>query len=210
MKMAHPEQMFFVANVRNYLPDYFRNKKVLEVGSLNINGSVRQYFEGCEYVGIDIAQGRDVDRVGRGEDFGAAAESFDVVITCEMMEHNPEWDRTWLNLLRMLKRDGLLVMTCASAGRRQHGTRRYEPQSSPLQSALENDYYRNLVDGDFLKLVNFDHWFSSWGFFTDHVSHDLDFFALGNSADAAKIHACKALKSAFDQYFHKRNMQGEY
>ena len=61
--MAHPQQMFFIGNVARHMVPYFSETKVLEVGSLNINGSVRQFFSNCDYVGLDISEGRDVDVV---------------------------------------------------------------------------------------------------------------------------------------------------
>ena len=50
---------------------------------------------------------------------------------------------------RMLKPGGLLIMTCASRGRREHGTTRTSPQNSPGTQALEWDYYLNLRESDF-------------------------------------------------------------
>ena len=38
--MAHPQQQFFVGAVRQLMPDYFSDKSVVEIGSLNINGTL--------------------------------------------------------------------------------------------------------------------------------------------------------------------------
>ena len=88
--MAHIQQFRFLHFIKEILPSYFKEKKVLEVGSLDINGSVRGLFVDCDYTGIDVASGKGVDWVVNGEDFAAPANSMDVVISCECFEHNPE------------------------------------------------------------------------------------------------------------------------
>ena len=42
-------------------PELFTGTRVLEVGSLDINGSVRPIFTDCEYVGLDLGPGPGVD-----------------------------------------------------------------------------------------------------------------------------------------------------
>jgi 2-polyprenyl-3-methyl-5-hydroxy-6-metoxy-1,4-benzoquinol methylase len=64
--------------------------------------------------------------------FDALAGLFDVVISCEVMEHNPFWVATLTNMIRLLKPGGLLVMSCATIGRKEHGTARSLPGASPL------------------------------------------------------------------------------
>jgi hypothetical protein len=208
--MAHDQELAFVENIQRNLPAYFSGRKVLEIGSLNISGSVRQFFTNCDYTGIDVGPGRDVDRVVRGEDCGDPAERYDVIITCEMMEHNEKWAVTWLNMLRLLHPAGLLIMTCASYGRRQHGTPAYEPIASPLTSDQGRAYYKNLGDGDIAGLANLDAWFSFWSFFRNYASFDLYFYGIGREGDARHVHIAKALKARFDEYYWQRNMQGEY
>jgi hypothetical protein len=45
--MAHKEQFDFVDSVRQKYPSNFLKAKVLEVGSLNVNGTVRHLFVDC-------------------------------------------------------------------------------------------------------------------------------------------------------------------
>jgi hypothetical protein len=52
--MAHQEQKDFVQKLRNNFSNFFTDKKVLEIGSLNINGSIREFFDNCKYTGIDV------------------------------------------------------------------------------------------------------------------------------------------------------------
>ncbi|MBB1603499.1 hypothetical protein A9977_26050 [Variovorax sp. UMC13] len=200
--------MFFVGGVKQFLGDFFQQKKVLEIGSLDINGSVRGLFEGCEYIGLDVGEGKGVDLVGYGEDFGGKAGAFDVVISCEAMEHNPGWRKTWLNMVRLAKASGLVVMTCASTGRRQHGTLEYSPSDSPLTMQKQQNHYRNLVEDDFKAILPCDAWFSVWFFCQDHTSHDLYFFGLGKEASAEAVQQATELRAALADHYHKRNVLG--
>lgn len=147
--MAHEAQLQFMSLVRKEFPDRFNGGRVLEVGSLDINGSVRSYFSKCEYVGIDVAPGIGVDVVSQGQDYDAPDESFDVVVSCEVMEHNPHWVQTMRNMIRMCKTNGMIIMTCATLGRKEHGTARTSPDASPLTVNLGWNYYHNLTKRDF-------------------------------------------------------------
>lgn len=147
--MAHDAQRIFVQMVKDAKPEFFRWKNVLEVGSLDINGSVRSFFEYCNYVGVDVGPGPGVDFAVPGEALEYPDKSFDVTITTECFEHNLNWRESWLNMVRMTKSGGLIVMTCAGAGRPEHGTSRSDIGSSPLTVKLGQEYYKNLTPEDF-------------------------------------------------------------
>lgn len=208
--MAHPQQMFFIGNVARNLGNYFIEKKVLEVGSLNINGSVRQFFAGCDYVGLDLAEGKDVDVICKGEDFGAPASSFDTVISSEMFEHNKNYVKCWLNMIRMMKEDGLMVFTCATTGRRQHGTVKYQPEFSPLTVADGGDYYKNLVENDFTSVLTMSAFFSVFAFFEDRTFQDIYFVGLGAQASEENKSKAQALINGFEDFYYKKNVLGEF
>jgi len=184
--MAHQQQFRFIGFVKETLPVYFKDKTVLEVGSLNINGSVRDFFIDSIYTGIDVSEGNDVDLVVNGENYAVLANSMDVVISCECFEHNPEYEKTFINMIRVLKRDGLLIMTCATYGRIQHGTSLSNPSDSPLTFAKGQDYYKNLTEADF-NFLNLRHFFVDYFFVVDYSSHDLYFLGLGKDADYINI-----------------------
>ncbi|MGB4066319.1 MAG: methyltransferase domain-containing protein [Azonexus sp.] len=148
--MAHKEQQDFIEIVRASFPEYFSGKRVLEIGSLDINGSVRKLFQNCDYIGVDVAPGPGVDVVCQGQDYDGPDNSFDVAISCEVMEHNPFWAETVKNMVRLCKPGGLVVMTCATLGRREHGTARTSKVDSPLTVGLGWSYYNNLTAADFL------------------------------------------------------------
>jgi len=176
--MSHRQQLDFVAGLKNQHPEYFTGKKVLEIGSLNINGTVRPFFTGCEYLGIDVGPGRDVDLVCKGEDYNAPDATFDVTISCECFEHNPKWVETFHNMIRMTKPLGLVVMTCATAGRAEHGTARTSPADSPLTIGLGWNYYKNLIDEDFRSNIDLNGFFVDFQFIHEISSHDLYFYGI--------------------------------
>ena len=79
--MAHYQQLKFVELVSEKLPQFFKARSVLEVGSWIANDSVRKFFVDCQYVGADVAQGPGVDIVCPGEALKFADASFDVVVS---------------------------------------------------------------------------------------------------------------------------------
>jgi SAM-dependent methyltransferase len=169
--MSHPAQMIFVESVKQNYVNLFIRKKVLEVGSLNINGSIRQFFIDCDYTGVDLAPGKDVDMVARGEDLSFPDKSFDVVCSCECFEHNPKWARTFDNMARMAK--SLVFFSCATTGRPEHGTPRTTPQDAPFCG----DYYQNLKASDFLEKCNMDA-FINYKFLVNKAAQDLYFIGI--------------------------------
>ena len=170
--MAHSQQRDFFQGVKNKKPQAFTGVEVLEVGSLNINGTVRDFFDSTRYIGADVAEGKDVDVVCNGENLDYPDNSFDVAVSAECFEHNPEWVATFRNMWRMSKK--YVMMTCASEGRAEHGTTRSDPGSSPL--TLGWDYYRNLTEQDFRAEFNLDEMFDSYYFDYNAESCDLYFY----------------------------------
>jgi SAM-dependent methyltransferase len=193
--MSHPSQLEFVSLTRSLFPEMFQGRKVLEIGSLDINGTVRGFFTDCDYTGLDVAPGPGVDVVCEGQKFDAPDRSFDVVISCEVMEHNPYWADTFRNMVRLLKPGGLMVMSCATGWRAEHGTSRSEPWGSPLTVGQGWEYYRNLGSGDILRKVDFSE-LSSWGFAKNWDDWDLYFLGAKQRADAAvKVDKFKSVYS---------------
>lgn len=94
----------------------FNGKRILEVGSLNINGSIRPLIEGMkpkEYIGVDVQEGKGVDLVLAAENimehFGAS--SFNIVISTETLEHVLDWRVAINNMKGVLKPLGFIFIT---------------------------------------------------------------------------------------------------
>jgi SAM-dependent methyltransferase len=122
---------------RMLTPENVAGRDVLEVGAFDVNGSVRPHAESLgprTYLGVDITPGPRVDRVMDARQlvgtFGR--ESFDVVITTEMVEHVRDWQTVVSNLKGVLRPGGHLLVTTRSAGFPYHGWPydfwRYEPE----------------------------------------------------------------------------------
>jgi len=143
--MAHQEQINFCKSVKEFMPDFFKGVSVLDIGSLDINGNNRYLFENYDYTGIDIGEGKNVDIVCKGHEFKPNnGHQFDVVISTECFEHDKFYEETILNACRLLKSGGLLMFSCATIGRPEHGTTRTSPKDSPFTT----DYYKNLSEQD--------------------------------------------------------------
>jgi len=134
---------FFIENVER---EEFEGKKILEVGSKYVNGSVRPLIERfCsprEYVGVDLEPGIFVDLILPAEKlvehFGF--ETFDVVIATELLEHVQDWRLVVNNIKGVLKRGGYLYLTTRSFGFPFHSYPydfwRYEIEDMKKSSAI--------------------------------------------------------------------------
>lgn len=172
--MSHPEQLDFVSKIKEQFPSFFSGGRVLEIGSLDINGSVRQFFTSAEYIGLDVGAGPGVDVVCEGQKYDAPDNSFDVVVSAECMEHNPYWIETFNNMFRLCRPGGLLIMTCAGPGRAEHGTRRTTPHDAPL---IQWDYYRNISGHDIIVKIAPDLKSTAYMLTKNVHSHDTYFVA---------------------------------
>lgn len=178
--MAHKQQIDFCKSVKDIYSEYFQNKIVLDCGSLDINGNNRYLFENCNYLGIDIGIGKNVDIVSTIHEFLYTDESFDVIISTECFEHDMYYKQSLLNIIRLLKSNGLFLFTCATTGRAEHGTKQTSAQNSPLTSAIEewSNYYKNLEECDIREAIDIDDIFSKYQFSTNDITHDLYFWGI--------------------------------
>ena len=116
-----------MGELRRQYSDAFVVDSVLECGSYNVNGSVRDLFTAREYVGLDWRPGPGVDVVSLVHEY-QPGRMFDTVISTEMLEHDPHWQRASIAgvLIELVKGrtpfglGGTLIITCAAPGRGEH------------------------------------------------------------------------------------------
>ena len=179
----HIQARDFTMFVKQILGDYFINKRVLDVGSGDINGNNRFLFENCEYDGNDVIQAHNVTIVSKTKDLPFTDNTFDTIISTECFEHDPEYKESFIKIYSMLKPDGLFCFTCASTDRGEHGTRRTSPGDS--YGTIGNladmaDYYKNLTEIDLNDVLSLNVLFSVWDTYYNNESKDLYFVGIKN------------------------------
>lgn len=177
--MAHHQQVNFCTAVLNQYPDLFKDKKVLDMGSFDVNGNNRYLFSGGSYIGVDAGPGKNVDVVSLAHEYNDPDSSFDVVVSTEMLEHDMYWRESLLNMLRLLKSGGMLLITCAGEGREEHGTIRQVGHWHPAFAHQGfNEYYKNLNEEDFREVFDCDTEFSQYKFEDNPESCDTYFYGI--------------------------------
>jgi len=180
--MAHPIQIVWCEKIKKDFPSYFQNKRVLDIGSLDINGNNRYLFDDCEYIGLDVVSGPNVDVVSIAHEYMPSAP-FDVVLSTNALEHDIYWRQTLCAMLTFLKPVGLLFFSTCSTWP-EHGTKRTTPdQSGTSQMGPEwENYYRNFCEMDLYKTLDWNQ-FYRYGMSTFNASEsdfqmDLRFWAI--------------------------------
>lgn len=94
--MRHQTQEFLA----KFLIEHKGCKKLLEVGSRDVTGNIRNIVEGIDYTASDMLDGPNVDLVINGHDllshFGKP--TFDMIVCFDTFEHD---DKFWLTLENM-------------------------------------------------------------------------------------------------------------
>ena len=195
--MAHKEQKEYIDKVKQLFPEAFTKCKVLDIGSFDVNGNEKVWFEDCDFIGLDIGPGKGVDVVCPANEYDAPDETFDTIISCECWEHNPYYKESILNAIRMLKSGGFFIFTCATTGRPVHGTATQDNidknrlVTSQGNSAVnwitmpnvsrddwDNEYYKNVTEEDIREFLDIDSVFSKYQFEVNLDHFDLYFWGV--------------------------------
>lgn len=175
--MAHLNQVLFCIKVKSLFPAFFHEKTVLDVGSMDINGNNRYLFDACVYTGLDIMKGNNVDVIKPVHEY-ETRKQFSTIISTEMLEHDINWAESLKAMTRLLKPGGFLLITCATTGRPEHGTKRTTPECSPATT----DYYRNITEDDIRSIPGWLNQFLFYRFSVNPISHDLQFYGIKDVA----------------------------
>ena len=143
--MSHFEQKKFIEFSLDELKkkNNFNNLSVLDVGSFDVGGSIKDFFKENNYMGVDLVKGPNVDIVLNGSELHKLDQKFDIVISCECFEHAKNWKEIFLSMYNVCAVDGYVIFTCASRGRIEHGTLRTINSDSPGTSGI---YYKNITN----------------------------------------------------------------
>jgi SAM-dependent methyltransferase len=179
--MAHQQQRDFYERVKSKLPRFFSDVRVLDVGSLDINGSTKDLFQHpFYYVGLDLAEGNNVNVVCPGHLYDSGF-LFDVVTSSECFEHDMYYARTLQNMVRLLRPGGLMAFTCATDGRQEHGTLRTAQWDAPLLEKVDEkwaNYYKNINEDDVRSAIDINNTFSDFEFEIEEETRDLYFWGI--------------------------------
>lgn len=122
--------------------DYVRSvirpcTSVVEVGSLDINGGIRDLLPQADWYGIDIAEGPGVDEVASGVTW-RPDWPVDLAICCEVFEHTPDWRSILFNMASWLDKGGQIIITAAGPGRPEHSA------ITGGLGLLDDEWYENI------------------------------------------------------------------
>jgi SAM-dependent methyltransferase len=121
-----------VEKVKQYVRERVNgNEKTLDIGSLDVNGNLRDLF--TDYTGLDMREGDNVDVVSNSHKLPFKDNTFDLVTCVETLEHDDKPFKTLEEIHRVLK-DGGKVILCASG-------------ISFPKHAYPNDYFRYTAEG---------------------------------------------------------------
>lgn len=103
--------------VTTYL-DSTREIKILEVGSQNFNGGLRDFKSPkMSWFGIDVSHGPGVDLIVEiGGTYPFEDETFDLVVASSVFEHDIQFWNTFLEMVRVTRQDGQILLIMPSQG----------------------------------------------------------------------------------------------
>lgn len=132
------------------LPEFASPPRVLEVGSLDVNGSPRALFPDSEYVGVDRVAGKGVDVICDVADLytlqGDNIGLFDMVVSTETLEHMPLPATLLVSAWQALKPGGFLLLTAAAPPRQPH-------RCDGSVGDLRGEHYENIRPDDLRRLL---------------------------------------------------------
>lgn len=100
-----------------YCIENIENKTVLDIGSQDINGTMKPIFQNAkQYLGLDQSEGKNVDIICTSHEIPLPDESFDIIISSSCFEHDPMFWLTFKEMCRLTKQNGYIYVCAPSIG----------------------------------------------------------------------------------------------
>ena len=96
--------------------DQFVGEPVLDVGSLDINGTVRRLFDEFTYVGLDQIPGKNVDVVCADRNYPFNSGGFGAAVSTSCFEHDTAFWKTFAEMVRVVRSGGFIYLNAPSNG----------------------------------------------------------------------------------------------
>ena len=77
----HKEQKDYLDKIKEKFPEAFKDRKVLDIGSFNVNGNEKPWFDNCDFIGLDLLLGPGVDVACPANEYNEADNTFDTIIS---------------------------------------------------------------------------------------------------------------------------------
>lgn len=112
----------------------------LELGALDLNGSLRTCFPTLKWTGVDLVAGRGVDTVADAADY-RDEHRYDVILCTEVAEHTRRWREIIATARYHLTPDGVFLFSCAGEGRGPHS-------AVDGEAVRDGEFYANVDEDD--------------------------------------------------------------
>jgi hypothetical protein len=119
----------------------------LDLGGVNVNGTIRGLFPATTWTGLDISPGPEVDVVADATTW-RSDNKFDIVISTELFEHCIGWPKAVETMAYHLNPEGpqTVFITAGSTGRRPHGKRgNWNPDTGEHYENVEPEDLRSVL-----------------------------------------------------------------
>lgn len=99
-----------------YCKELLSTSIIVDVGSFNVNGTVKPIFKKHKYIGVDMSAGPNVDIVANASNLPFTDNTIDIIISSSNFEHDDCFWETFLELCRIVKKNGYIYINAPSAG----------------------------------------------------------------------------------------------